>query len=58
MDAQFGPYLPVPFCAGAEAIAIPNTQNKPGKKGERESDKVGQPCFFPDPAQEIKNDQG
>ncbi len=56
--AQFYSYLPVPFCAWAESVAIPYSQDEPGKSCQRQCYKIGQTCFLPHPSEKIKNYPG
>ena len=55
--AQPHAHLPVPFRAGAESKAVPDSQPEPGKGGQAEREQVVGPRFPPDPAQKVEKDQ-
>lgn len=54
---QFHPDLPMPLGAGTEAETIPQSQDKPGKNRKRKYNEVGLPDSFPNPSQEIEQNQ-
>jgi hypothetical protein len=58
VKAEIHPHLPMPIRAGTVAKTVPNPQKKPGKSCQRQKDQVGQSRFFPDPSQEVEQDDG
>lgn len=56
--AQFSPYLPMPFCAGAETKTIPYAQDCPGKGCQEYNNKICSPGSSPDPPKKNENYQG
>lgn len=55
--AKFHPDLPVPVRTRTVTIAIPNSQNKPGKNSQKDTNQIELSCLFPHPAEKNEKDQ-